>query len=80
MENLIGLKELRENTEEYIAEVKKGKSFVVVKRSRPVFKLSPPDEDTEPWETVVDFTKFYKNGIPAGKLLKKLRLLNEKSR
>ncbi len=80
MKNLIGLKELRENVGQYIAEVKKGKSFVVVRRSRPVFKISPPDEDSELWDTVVDFTEFRKDGIPARNLLKKLRLLNEKSR
>lgn len=80
MENLIGLKELRENVDEYIAEVKRGKSFIVVRRSRPVFKMSPPDDDSGLWETVVDFTEFYKNGIPAKQLLKKLRLINERPR
>ena len=40
---IIGLKELRENIEEYIGKVEKGKSFVVVRRSHPVFKIAPVD-------------------------------------
>lgn len=78
--SIIGLRELRENTDAFISQVGKGKSFIVVRRSRPVFKLVPPDDDTdEMWETVVDFTEFYKNGIPVRQLLKKLRILNGKS-
>ena len=79
MKALIGLKELRENVDTYIAEVKKGKSFIIVRRSEPVFKITPPHNSDESWETVIDFTEFYKDGIPARRLLKKLRLLNEKS-
>jgi len=51
----------------------------VVRRSKPLFKVSPPEE-AELWETVVDFTDFYKDGIPARELLKKLRALNGKTR
>lgn len=80
MKNLIiGLKELREHTDAFISEVEKGKSFIVVRRSKPVFKIAPPNESDTQWETVVDFTEFYKEGIPAGQLLKKLRSLNEKT-
>ncbi len=79
MQNSIGLKELRENVETYVSEVKKGKSFIVVRRSKPIFKIAPPDDYEGPWETVVDFTKFYENGISARQLLKKLRLLDAKS-
>lgn len=77
---IIGLKQLRENVEKYVSEVNKGKSFTVVKKSKPVFRIVPPDEDDSMWETVVDFTEFYKEGIPASQLLKKLRSLNGKSR
>lgn len=76
---IIGLKELRERANEYISQVEKGKSFIVVKHSKPIFKIVPPDDSDELWETVIDFTEFYKNGIPARQLLKKLRFLNEKS-
>ncbi|OHA01902.1 MAG: hypothetical protein A3C11_00215 [Candidatus Sungbacteria bacterium RIFCSPHIGHO2_02_FULL_49_12] len=78
MTNIIGLKELRENVENYVSEVKKGKRFLVVRKSKPVFVISAPDEDEGAWETVVDFTDSYKNGIPAELLLKKLRSLNGK--
>jgi prevent-host-death family protein len=79
MKKLVGLKELRENVDTYISEVKKGKSFLVVRRSKPVFKITPPDDSDELWETVVDLTEFYKDGIPARQLLKKIRSLNERA-
>ncbi len=72
MENLIGLKKLRENTNMYIAEVQKGKSFIVVRRSKPVFKLSPPDEEMEQWERVIDFTTVKKGGISIKDILSRL--------
>ena len=71
MDKIVGLKELRSNVDEYIAEVKKGKSFIIVRRSRPVFKISLPAED-ESWETVVDFTKIKNGGIAIKELLARL--------
>ena len=76
MPPIIGLKQLRENADNYIAEVKRGKSFMVVRKSKPVFMLVPPEEHESQWETVIDFTAFYREGIPAGLLLKKLRALH----
>jgi prevent-host-death family protein len=63
--SIIGLKDLRENMDNYISQVKKGKSFVVVRKSKPVFKLSPLDEwgDDGAWEKVVDFTKIKKGEV-----------------
>lgn len=72
MANIIGLKDLREKTEGYIAQVKKGKSFIVVRRSRPVFKISPPSEESELWEPIADFTKIKKGGVPLRDLLSRL--------
>jgi prevent-host-death family protein len=71
MEKVIGLKELRANTEKYINATKHGNSFIVVRRSRPVFKISPI-EDEKGWEAVADFTKIQKGGIPISDLLKRL--------
>lgn len=71
MNNLIGLKELRENVDAYVSQVRKGKSFIVVRRSRPLFRISPPDEEAL-WETVIDFTKVKKGGIPIDQLLARL--------
>ncbi len=73
MENtIVGLKELRENMEKYASLIKKGRSFIVVKRSKPLFKISSINEDDELWETVIDFTKLRKRGVPAEELLDKL--------
>lgn len=76
--NIIGLKELRENTEDYIDKVEKGRSFVVVKRSHPVFKIVPVDMwgDEGLWESVVDFREISSKGVSAGDVLKSLRKLN----
>lgn len=75
MENIIGLKELRENMENWINEVGKGKSFVVFRKSKPVFKIVPAETE-EQWETVVDFTTINKNGVSAQEVLKALRKLD----
>ena len=73
---IVGLKELRENMETYISRVHKGDSFIVVRKSKPVFKISSPDEDAEEfWETVIDFTKIRKGGVPADEILSALRSL-----
>jgi len=68
MKNLIGLKKLREKIDTYITEVQKGKSFIVMRRSKPVFRISPPDEE-EMREQVIDFTKIRKGGIKLNNLL-----------
>ena len=43
MSTIIGLKELREHTTEVAERVRQGESFVVVKRSQPIFRLVPID-------------------------------------
>ena len=75
---IVGLKELRADIESYIAEVKKGKSFIVVRRSKPVLRISSP-ENEDVWERVVDFTTIKKNGVSARDVLKELRKLNAQS-
>lgn len=67
MENIVGLKELRQNFEKYEASVKRGETFIVVKRSRPVFRIAPLEE--EEWEEVIDFTKIRRGGVSVKKLL-----------
>ena len=69
--NIVGLKELRENINHYISQVEKGKSFVVVRKSKPVFRISQAEEEDN-WETVVDFTKIRKGGIPLKEVLSRL--------
>lgn len=67
----VGLKELRQNMDKYIAEVEKGKSFTVIRRSRPVLKISSPDDEAL-WESVIDFTKIKKGGVAIADLLSRL--------
>lgn len=68
MDKIIGLKDLREHVNKYAAEVKNGRSFIVVKKSKPLFKITPlMDEGV--WETVVDFTKIKKGGVSAEEIL-----------
>lgn len=77
MDTIIGLKELRNNVEGYARQVKKGHSFIVVRRSKSLFKISPVDEwaDGGTWETVVDFSKIEPKGVDATKVLKALKKL-----
>lgn len=41
---IIGLKELRQNATQIAERAQNGESFVVVKRSKPVFNIVPPQE------------------------------------
>ena len=70
MKNSIGLKELRENVEDYILQVEQGESFTVYRRSTPVFKITPVED--EHLEEVVDFTKLRKGGVNIDELLGRL--------
>ena len=65
--------------QKYASRVEKGESFIIVKKSKPVFKISAVEEDDGLWETVVDFTKINKTGVPAKEVLKALRQLNAHS-
>lgn len=78
MKKIIGLKELRENMDIWIDQVSKGKSFIVVRKAKPIFKIVP-FETEEQWETVIDFTAIRKNGVSAREILKELRILNASS-
>ena len=71
--NVIGLKELRENTEIYIKRVNKGESITVMRRSTPLFRLTPVDTDETGWESVVDFTTIDERGVSAKDILASLR-------
>lgn len=76
MKNVISLKELRENMPKYEARVAKGDSFIVFKRSKPIFRIAPV-EDEAGWETVIDFTKLRKGGMPADELIERLKSLEK---
>ncbi len=74
MTTIVGLKELRENLGAYERRVQRGDSFIVMKRSKPIFKISPIDEE-EGWESILDFTKTSTKGMPAKELLARLKKL-----
>ena len=73
MNTLIGLKEFREHLGKYEKCIQRGRSFIVMKRSNPIFTIGPIAADG--WETVIDFTKFRKGGIPASELITILKRL-----
>jgi hypothetical protein len=86
MTEIINLKEFRLNTDKYISEVKKGNSFLVMKKSDKAFKISAFEfeevdekEDVKGWKTLIDFTKLTKDGkgIDAKELLFLLRKIKQ---
>ena len=56
--------------QEYAQKVEKGRSFIVFKRSKPLFRISPIEES--PWEEVIDFTRIKKGGVDIKELLKRI--------
>lgn len=76
MDHIIGLKELREDVSKFERRIKRGDSFIVMRRSKPLFRIVPTGEE-DGWETVIDFTKFQKGGIPAKELLRRLKSLEK---
>ncbi|MBI4272312.1 hypothetical protein HY621_00460 [Candidatus Uhrbacteria bacterium] len=71
MKNIVGLKELRENMDTYASRVRRGESFVVVRKSKPLFSINPVEIE-EMWETIIDFSKIKKGGVRIEDILKKL--------
>ena len=75
--SIIGFKDLRENADKYINAIARGRSFTVVRRSKPIFNITPVDEwgDEGVWKTVVDFTEIKKDGVDAREVLASLERL-----
>ena len=71
MENIIALKDLRLNMAKYVQEIKSGRSFVVVKRSKPIFRIAPLESDNQ-WEEIGDFTKINKGGVDIDDIMTRL--------
>ncbi len=70
MKSIINLKEFRIHATRYAERVKRGETFLVMKRSVPLFKVSPLGDDL--WEEVIDFTEIKRGGIDIKDLLKRL--------
>ncbi len=58
-EQIIGLKEFRLDVEKYSKKIAQGASFIVVKRSKPIFLIS---QVKEKWETILDMHD--EGGVP----------------
>ena len=69
-EQIVPFKEFRLNALKYITALEKGQSFLVIKRSRPVFRLEPIGDV---WETIGDFSSLRGGGVSAKKLLNALK-------
>ena len=75
MENLVSLKDLRLKLTNYTKRVEeKGDSFLVLRKSKPVFKIIPVEDAS--WETIIDFTEIDPTGVPAKKVVEALKKIN----
>lgn len=65
--DIVKLKDFRTDIDYFVQQVKQGKAFIVFRRSEPIFKIAPIEE--ERWEEVIDFTKVKKGGVDIDELL-----------
>ena len=72
MQTLVGLKEFRNNVAAYTKRIRSGESFLILKRSQPLFKVTPITDVENNWEEVIDFTKIKKGGVKIQELLSRL--------
>ncbi|OGE81882.1 MAG: hypothetical protein A3H72_00355 [Candidatus Doudnabacteria bacterium RIFCSPLOWO2_02_FULL_48_8] len=70
MQKIVGLKEFRSNVDTLIKHINNGHKFIVFKRGKPVFEISPVGPNV--WEEVIDFTKIKKGGVNIKQLLSRL--------
>lgn len=75
LQSTISLKQLREQFPQVIDSIARGQSYTVMKRSKPVFQISPVADEGQ-WQTIVDFTEIDKQGVPIEDVLKGLRKLS----
>lgn len=79
MNKNISIKNFRTNLAEIADEIEDGNTYVIIRRSKPSFKVVPITSDNdEEWETVVDFTDGGKsNGAKIEDVLAILKKLNK---
>lgn len=75
LQSTISLKQLREQFPQVIDSIAKGQSYTVMKRSKPVFQISPVADEGQ-WQTIVDFAEIDERGVPIEDVLKGLRKLS----
>ena len=64
--------ELRNSAKEYFDKVEKGKSFVIIRKGRPIAKVVPFAEPIPGWKREVKRVKL-KSGIDSSVVLRQLR-------
>ena len=70
---VIKLKDLRTNLDRYLSKLDKVEGFTVIRRSEPIFNISPVKNSVdELWEPVIDFTRLKKGGIQINDILSRL--------
>lgn len=57
---------------DYEKKIASGATFLVLKKSKPIFRISPVFEQESEWEEAIDFTKMKKGGVAIEDLLKRL--------
>lgn len=69
----VKLKDLRQNLKKYLQAVAKGQGFTVIRRSEPIFNITPiVEKGDEAWETVIDFTSLRRGGVNIKEILTRL--------
>ena len=74
MTKIVNLKAFREDVDKYIQimEADEDQELVIMKRSKALFKITPPVEST--WETIIDYTQHRQGGMPVDEALEQLRI------
>jgi len=69
--------------DKYARGVKRGDEYIVMKHNKPIFNLSQvkdPWGDEGVWESVIDFTKIKKGGVPVEDVLAAFKKIEEEDR
>ena len=80
MAKTIAIKDFRNNISSIADKVQKGQEFIVLRHSKPAFKVvqvDVDDDDDGSWETLIDFTDGgKKRGVPVEDVLKAFKRLD----
>lgn len=69
--------------DKYARGVRRGDEYIVMKHNKPIFNISQvkdPWGDEGEWESVVDFTKIRRGGVPAEDVLAALRKIEREDK
>lgn len=83
MKNTLSIKQFRNNLATVADEVQAGNKFIIIRNSKPAFKVVPLSDTEEDgvWETVVDFTEGgKKKGMKAKDFFDLLDKINKKDK